>query len=65
DWEPDFGVVDVESDGLYLTAGYMVREMRQILLRWDRYEAPGQDADDMLVLGFNAWPTGATEIQLN
>lgn len=65
EWEPDFGVLDVESDGLYLTAGYMIQEARQILLRWDRFEAPGQDADDILVFGFNVWPTTATELQAN
>ncbi|MDX1495549.1 MAG: porin [Longimicrobiales bacterium] len=65
EWEPDFGVTEVESDGLYVTAGYMVQDDRQLLLRWDRFEAPGQDADDVLILGFNAWPTSATEIQVN
>lgn len=66
DWAPDVGVTDVEADGFYFTAGYMVQEMRQILLRWDRFEAPGAlEADDVLVFGFNAWPTSATEIQLN
>lgn len=66
EWEPDFGVTEVESDGFYITAGYMVREMRQILVRWDRFEAPGAlEADDVLIFGFNAWPTSATEIQVN
>lgn len=66
EWEPDVGVTDVESDGFYFTAGYMVQEMRQILLRWDRFEAPGAiEGDDVLVFGFNAWPTAATEIQVN
>ena len=66
DWEPDVGVTDVESDGLYFTAGYMVQEMRQILIRWDRFEAPGAiEADDILIFGFNAWPTSVTEIQVN
>ena len=65
DWEPDFGLVDVESDGLHLTAGFMVTETRQILLRWDRFEAPGQDADDVLVFGFNAWPTTAAQLRVN
>lgn len=66
EWEPDFGLSDVDSDGLYLTAGYMLTENRQALLRWDRFKAPGQPlADNILVFGFNAWPTGATEIQVN
>lgn len=65
EWNPDFGVLDVEADGVYLTAGYMLAEARQVLMRWDRYEAPGQEPDDVLVFGFNAWPTGATEIQVN
>lgn len=65
EWERDFGVADVESDGFYLTAGYLIEEARQILIRWDRFEAPGQETDDILVFGFNAWPTGATELQVN
>jgi len=64
DWEPSGGG-DVESDGFFLTAGYMMAENQQALVRWDRFSAPGADADDMLVLGFNAWPTSATEIQAN
>lgn len=65
DWEPDFGVTDVVAQGLFLTAGFTVQENRQVLLRWDRYEAPGQEADDILVFGFNTFPTSAAKIQVN
>lgn len=65
EWEPDVGLTEVESDGLYLTAGFNVTETRQLLVRWDRYEAPGQEADDILVFGFNAWPTSAAQLRVN
>lgn len=65
DWDP-VGPVDVDADGLYLTAGWMVRENHQGLVRWDRYRAPGTVLDDdVVVLGYNTWPTTATEIQVN
>lgn len=65
EWDPEGPVADVDADGLFLTAGWMLDEGRQALVRWDRYRAPGQEADDVVVLGFNAWPTGAAEIQVN
>lgn len=66
EWEPDVGLAELDSDGLYFTAGYMLEGDRQILLRWDRFEAPSAvEADDVLIFGFNAWPTTATEIQVN
>ncbi|MDH3207810.1 MAG: OprO/OprP family phosphate-selective porin [Gemmatimonadota bacterium] len=65
DWDPDFGVLDVDADGLFITFGYMLAENRQALIRWDRYTAPGADADDVLLLGFNVWPTGPAKVQVN
>jgi hypothetical protein len=57
---------DVDSDGFFVTTGWMLTEKTQALLRWDRFRSPGADGDDdILVLGFNAWPTGASEVQAN
>jgi hypothetical protein len=54
------------GSGIYLTAGWRTTPRTQILARWDRYTEPGaDDADDNMVLGFNAWPTSASEIQVN
>lgn len=64
DWDP-FAAPDLDSDGLYLTAGWMLTEKEQILARWDRYRSPVGMDDDVLVLGFNTWPTSATEVQVN
>jgi hypothetical protein len=37
-----------------------------VLARWDRFDDVGTaDADDNIVFGFNAWPTSASEIQVN
>jgi hypothetical protein len=65
DWDPTFGG-DGDADGLYATVGWHVRENHQVLARWDRYRSvTALDADDAIVLGYNVWPTGASEIQVN
>lgn len=65
DWETTFGV-EGDADGLYATVGWHLRENHQVLARWDRFRgASALDADDAIVLGYNVWPTGATEIQVN
>ncbi len=64
DWDPTGGA-DVDADGLYLTAGWMLVPEHQALVRWDRYAAPGALADDALILGYNIWPTAESEIQIN
>ncbi len=52
--------------GLHLTAGYMMTGKTQALIRFD-----GLDADaiagrsDLIIFGFNAWPTTVTEFQVN
>lgn len=65
DWETTFGA-EGDADGLYATIGWHLRENHQILARWDRFRSVTvPDADDAIVLGYNVWPTGATEIQVN
>lgn len=65
DWEPSFGG-DGDADGLYLTAGWHLEDDHQVLVRWDRYRSvTAAEADDAIVLGYNVWPTGASEIQVN
>ncbi len=52
--------------GFHATAGYMLTEKTQALIRFD-----GLDPDapagrtDLVILGFNAWPTAVTEFQIN
>ena len=65
EWEPDFGG-EGDADGLYVTVGWHLEENHQVLARWDRYRSvTAAEADDAIVLGYNVWPTGASEIQLN
>ena len=65
DMEPNVGV-DSDAAGLFLTGGWHLQENHQVLARWDRYRAFGfTDGDDALVLGYNVWPTAASEIQVN
>jgi len=51
---------------LHLTGGWHVREDAQVLVRFDGF-SPDVPAgrSDWLVLGFNVWPTRATEVQVN
>ena len=64
DWDP-LGPAEPDAEGFYLTAGWMVAEARQALIRWDRYRAPVGEANDVILLGANVWPTEASEIQVN
>ncbi|MEX2466270.1 MAG: porin [Gemmatimonadota bacterium] len=66
DWDPNVGA-DQDADGLYLTGGWHLEENHQVLARWDRYRGPGAgvEPDDALILGYNVWPTSASEIQVN
>ena len=55
--------------GYHGTVGFMVTDNSQMLVRWDSFDADIPDlADDdprLLVLGYNLWPTLATELQVN
>lgn len=65
DWETTLGA-EGDADGLYATVGWHLQENHQVLARWDRFRSASVlDADDAIVLGYNVWPTGATEIQVN
>ena len=55
----------IEPWGFHATAGYHPSPKTQVLARWD-YLDPGVAAATSLILfGFNAWPTGATKMQVN
>jgi phosphate-selective porin len=55
--------------GYQMTAGYMVSDKSQLLARWDSFDAEdlhlAGGKTDLVVLGFNHWPTKATELQVN
>jgi len=55
--------------GYHVTAGYMVSSNSQLLARWDSFDAEDLNIldgkTDLVVLGFNHWPTKATELQVN
>lgn len=64
-WQPEVGA-DRDALGHYLTAGWLLTDETQVLARWDRYRNPTQDdANDYVVLGFNAWPTSVATFQVN
>lgn len=51
--------------GHHATAGYWFSRKLQVLGRWERFRQANLAARQDLILGLNAWPTGATEIQVN
>jgi len=52
--------------GFHLTVGYKPSAKSQLLFRWDSLDPDGLRRDlDLLILGLNLWPTGATEFQFN
>jgi hypothetical protein len=53
--------------GFEATAGYRLTERSQILARWDFFSAdvPGTADSNLLILGWNHWPTGAAQLQAN
>lgn len=56
----------VEPNGYHLTGGFKTTSKTQVLLRWDSFSGDGAVEDsDLVVLGFNFWPTSPTEFQLN
>lgn len=62
--EPVFGPVR-RPWGFHATGGFMLSSKTQGLVRWDRIDLDPVSPRDLLVFGFNAWPTRATEIQVN
>jgi len=60
------GSEKTETSGYQATAGYFIAPKTQLLLRWDRYSENGSGSDsDLLILGFNYFPTSPTELQVN
>lgn len=56
----------VEPTGFHATAGYMITGKSQLLLRWDSFTPDGLQPDSrLLIVGYNLWPTKATELQVN
>ncbi|RMH19090.1 MAG: hypothetical protein D6701_05405 [Gemmatimonadetes bacterium] len=51
--------------GGHITVGLPVSERSQALVRVDRIEPLGGPTSDLIVLGWNVWPTAATEVQIN
>jgi phosphate-selective porin len=52
--------------GYYVTAGYLIAKNSQILIRWDSFSPDNITSNSHLVIfGYNLWPTGATELQIN
>ncbi len=52
--------------GWQMTLGYMMSRRSQLLFRWDKFDPDvGAEADDLFIFGYNLWPSGATEVQLN
>lgn len=56
----------LRPNGWHTTGGYMTSARSQLLVRWDSFRADGVRPDqDLLIAGFNLWPTAVTELQVN
>jgi hypothetical protein len=55
----------IEPWGFHATAGYKPTARTQVLGRWDRLDRGLLATTDLIIFGFNAWPTRATEVQVN
>ncbi len=65
DLDPDIGP-SADPSGFHLTGGYYINANSQLLLRWDSLSPDGiAPESDYAVLGYNLWPTQATEVQAN
>lgn len=62
--EPTVGAVR-RPWGFHATAGLKLSPQTQGLVRWDRVDLDPVSPRDLLIFGFNVWPTRATEIQVN
>lgn len=59
------GGSDVEPWGMQTTLAHRPGSVKhQVLLRWDAFDG-GDGRSDLLILGYNHWPTSPFEIQLN
>jgi hypothetical protein len=57
---------DRDPWGYHATASYSFTPKTQGLVRFDGFQPDdGGDRRDVIVLGFNAWPTSVTEFQIN
>ncbi len=55
-----------DPTGFHLTGGYQLTQWSQFLVRWDSFSPDGVRADsDLVLLGYNVWPTGATQLRAN
>ena len=63
--DPDVGSRQ-EPFGWHITGGYMLTPTSQLLFRWDRLDGDDiQDRTDLLILGYNLWPTTPTQMRVN
>ncbi len=55
-----------DPTGFHLTGGYQLTEWSQFLVRWDSFSPDGVTSEsDLVLLGYNIWPTGATQLRAN
>lgn len=64
-YEPD-APAEINSKGFHVTAGVMISKKSQILARWDSFDSGFRSGKtDLIILGYNLWPTKVSEVQLN
>lgn len=61
----EFANASATDNGFHITGGYMVKDNMQLLARYDSYSPDGGTKTNYFILGYNVWPTSATEFQMN
>ncbi|UCE05877.1 MAG: hypothetical protein JSW07_20175 [bacterium] len=55
-----------EPSGFHFTIGYMVTNNAQLLFRFDKFQLDdSNDSTDLIILGYNLWPSNVAEFQAN
>lgn len=56
----------IEPQGFHITGGYMMSANSQLLIRFDTFQTDQSlDSSDLLILGYNLWPSKVSELQVN
>ena len=57
---------EIKPQGFHITGGLMTTSNSQLLLRFDKFQIDNSvDSSDLLILGYNLWPSKVSEFQAN
>ncbi len=57
---------EIKPNGFHITGGFMATSNSQLLLRFDKFQIDDSvDSSDLLIFGYNLWPSKVSEFQTN